>query len=238
MTNTSDTCTLRGKESYHRRMDIIRPDEEGMRRALAILRSGGVLAHATETCYGLACNLANPDAVMKLFAIKRRPVTQPVSALFPTIEEAKKYVLWNDRAEELARQYLPGPLTLILPLRPDATRHLYPVPPPACPEPSRRAEEGARRAGGGTTLGIRISSHPVARQLAEQFGSPISTTSANVHSLPNPYDIATIQAQFADSEQPDLILDSGTLPPTPPSTVIDLASGKIHRAGNISVQNP
>ena len=71
-------------------------------------------------------------------------------------------------------------------------------------------------------MGVRVSPHPVARALAEGFGTPLSTTSANVHGQPNPYSAEDIRAQFTEGPMPDLVLDSGTLPTTPPSTVIDL----------------
>ena len=181
------------------------PASTGLPEALQVLKEGGVVAHATETCYGLACDLTNPNAVAKLFAIKQRPAHQPVSALFSSMDQAKQFVIWTDRAEELARQYLPGPLTLILPLRADAPRTLL-----SCPE-------------GSLTLGIRLSPHPTAIALVTQFGSPISTTSANVHGQPNPYSVEDMVKQFEEQEvMPDLILDDGILPPTPPSTIIDL----------------
>ena len=101
-------------------MRIIPADDEGIRLAVRIIEDGGVVAHATETCYGLACDLRNIDAVEKLFAIKERPPHQPVSALFSSIDEAKKYVEWNEKAEELAQKYLPGPLTVILRMREEA----------------------------------------------------------------------------------------------------------------------
>ena len=62
----------------------------------------------------------------KLFAIKARPEDQPVSALFPSVEEAKKYVQWNDEADVLAQKHLPGPLTLILLKRSDAPMQIFP----------------------------------------------------------------------------------------------------------------
>ena len=192
--------------------------------ALEVLRAGGIVAHATETCYGLACDLSSTAAVAKLFRIKRRPGTQPVSALFASVEKAKRYVEWNDRAEELTLEHLPGPLTLILPLRTDAPVLLLPTPDPRYPSP---------------TVGIRISPHPVALELVTRFGSPLSTTSANVHGKPNPYSAEDIAAQFRDAaDQPDLILDSGRLPPTPPSTVMDLSTTNetVRRLGNI--RNP
>jgi L-threonylcarbamoyladenylate synthase len=179
--------------------------------ALAVLRQGGIVAHATETCYGLACDMSNADAVAKLFAIKQRPVTQPVSALFASVKQAKQYVQWNERAASLAAEHLPGPLTLILPLRSDASTSLCVVPNDQFPIPNFQ------------TLGIRISSHPSAQALVEGYGSPISTTSANIHGLPNPYSVEDILTQFANAPfQPDLILDNGPLPHTPPSTVIDI----------------
>lgn len=181
------------------------------------------MAHATETCYGFACDLSNPEAVAKLFAIKERASDQPVSALFPSIERAKKYVEWNDRAEGLAQSHLPGPLTLILPLRKDAPQ-VFPTPYALRPNP---------------TLGIRISSHPLAMELATRFGRPLSTTSGNLHGKPSPYSAKEIERQFQSStDQPDLILDSGKLPPVPPSTIIDLTQRdetRTKRQGGLSV---
>lgn len=192
--------------------------------AVAVLREGGVVAHATETCYGLACDLADPAAVAKLFAIKQRPETQPVSGLFASIEDAKRFVVWNDRAAALAAGHLPGPLTLILPLRADAPASLCAIPKSHIPNPKSQ------------TVGVRISSHPHAQALVTAFGSPVSTTSANLHGQPNPYSAQDILTQFADQQaQPDLILDSGPLPQTPPSTVIDLTSDEERtlRRGNL-----
>lgn len=178
-------------------MRVVTPDSAGIAEAVAVLKAGGVVAHATETCYGLACDLRNPDAVAKLFAIKKRPPHMPVSALFPDAAEAKLYVTWNDRAEELAKD-LPGPLTLILPMRTDAPMLLHPT-----------ADDSAM------TIGVRVSPHPTALALVKAFGSPLSTTSANMHGNPNPYDTAAIAPC-------DLLIDDGTLPANPPSRVVDL----------------
>jgi L-threonylcarbamoyladenylate synthase len=203
-------------------MRLIAVSPEAVDEALRVLATGGVVAHATETCYGLACDLRNPAAVARLFAIKRRPADQPVSALFASLEDAKRYVEWNDRAQALASDNLPGPLTLILPLRKDA--------PPLCPTPIPSPIP---------TLGIRISSHPLAAELAARFGHPLSTTSANLHGEPNPYSATEIERLFRGHDlQPDLILDSGGLPPTPPSTIIDLSrtgSGQTRRQGGLSL---
>lgn len=191
--------------------------------AVDALRAGHVVVHPTETCYGLACDLANPDAVARVFALKRRPSNMPVSALFASVDDAKNYVVWNDEAEKLAAEHLPGPLTMILPMREDAPFSLSPLP------PSPIGGEGNER-GVGETLGVRISSHPTAMALVRAFGSPISTTSANLHGKPNPYSLDDIRAQFPEEDLRDVVLlDGGTLPNRPPSKIIDLATGRIIR---------
>lgn len=191
-------------------MRVLPTSEEAIVEAMKMLARGGVVAHATETCYGLACDLTNPQAVEKLFTLKKRPLDQPVSALFPSTEEAKRYVVWNARAEELAQKHLPGPLTIILPLRGDSPAPLFTVPPY---DVIRHTTYDIR------TCGIRISSHPIAQALAGRFGKPLSTTSANLHGKPPPYSAEEITSQM----EPDLVLASGSLPKTQPSTVINLA---------------
>ena len=207
-------------------MHILPANKEGLRAAIHILRQGGIVAHATETCYGFACDLTNPEAVEQLFTLKQRPPNQPVSALFASIVDARKYVEWSEKAEELAKKYLPGPLTIILPLRSDAPAPLFATP----------QKLSAISYQLSATLGIRLSSHPVAQKLVEMFGSPLSTTSANLHGKPNTYSVEEILTQFRGMElQPDLVLDSGTLPRRQPSTVVVLGNGnaEVVRRGGI-----
>ena len=206
-------------------MRTIAFSQSALGEALSVLKDGGVVAHATETCYGFACDISNHNAVKKLFAIKQRPESQPVSGLFASLEQAKEYAEWNEKALTLAGEYLPGPLTVILPLRTDAPMVLHPV-----VETSDSDVSTMKR-----TIGIRISSHPVASMLVAAFGSPLTTTSANVHGQPNPYSAEDIAAQFDGLEfQPDLILDSGQVPP---STIVDCTKEELtqRRAGDIKL---
>ena len=186
-------------------MQVLPPSPKSIDLAIALLKRRGIVAHPTETCYGLACDLTSRAAVSRLFLMKNRPPLQPVSALFPSIEEAKRYVVWSDHAEELAKKHLPGPLTIILPLRPDAPHTLHCTP--------RKLS---------TTIGIRISSNPIAQELVERFGKPLSTTSANIHGNPPIYSPEAVAAQFPDTVSDILLLDGGPLPKNPPSTIIDL----------------
>ena len=194
-------------------MRVLPASPESIQAALAALAQGETVIHATETCYGFACDLSNPKAVARLFAIKQRQSDQPVSALFPSVEEAKKYVEWNDRAEKLAKEFLPGPLTIILLLRSNVPLRIY-----SQPFVAESRDSPLRRA----TLGIRISSNALPTELARKFARPISTTSANIHGKPSPYSVAEILEQYKDApEKPDLILDSGSLPLCKPSRIID-----------------
>jgi len=189
-------------------MRILPVTDESIQEAVNVIREGGVVAHATETCYGLACDLENPEAILKLFRIKERPYDRPVSGLFPSVENAKEYAEWYPEADELAAKFLPGPLTIILPLH----------------EPKRFFVTPH----GGANIGVRVSSHPLAKAIATKCNMPISTTSANLHGKPNPYTIADILMQFKDKKiLPDLILDSGTLPFVPPSRVMDCTGEEI-----------
>ncbi len=89
-----------------------------------------------------------------------------------------------------------------------------------------------------TPIGVRISSHPLAAELVRRFGSPIATTSANLHGKDNPYSVEDIQNQFAGSmPQPDLVLDSGVLPLAPPSTVVAVIGNeiKVLRQGSLKI---
>lgn len=199
-------------------MEIVDASEEGLAKALEVLRTGGVVAHATETCYGLACDLQNADAIDRLFAIKDRPDAQPVSALFATVEQAQVFLEWNDEAMHLASEHLPGPLTIILKKTPGCDLHVCPA--------------------GSESIGLRISSHETARALVEKFGSPLSTTSANIHGKPNPYSVQDLQDQFGDAgHKPDLVIDGGTLDGSDASTVVDVSEGIVHvlREGDIAV---
>lgn len=199
-------------------MEILTTSEESIQRALDALRSGGVVAHATETCYGFACDLGNADAVNRLFAIKKRPDDLPVSALFSTVEQAQAFLEWNEEAAHLASEHLPGPLTIVLRKLPDCRLHVSPA--------------------GSESIGLRISSHSTARHLVEAFGSPLSTTSANIHGQPNPYSVADLEEQFGSAgHKPDLILDDGPLDKLDASTVVDVSEGVLHvlREGDIAL---
>lgn len=205
-------------------MDILPVSPENIALAVECIRTGGIVGHATETCYGFTCDVQNVRAVELLFTIKHRPEQQPISILFQNLIQAKQYVLWNANADTLSETYLPGPITLVLSANPATPKPFLTIPHPL--------------KGVAQTIGVRISSHPVAQAIVEAFGAPVATTSANLHGQPNTYSAQDIQKQFLGLHiLPDVILDSGTLPKAPPSTVVDCTAQdyKILRMGNTEI---
>lgn len=194
-------------------MDVIPASANDLTRRISrCIQSGRVLAHATETCYGLACDLRSLMPVERLFDMKKRPHDQPVSALFPSLDAAEIYVDFSPKARELAAKYLPGALALVLPRKADA--------PPLFVTAS----------GGGMDpwIGVRVSSHPMAGLVASAAGAPLATTSANLHGEKEPYSVDDLRAQYEPQEfWPDLTIDSGTIPVVPPSTVVQVIGDEL-----------
>ena len=170
--------------------------------ACAVLAAGGLVLYPTETVYGVAVDATQADSVSTLLKYKNRPAGKPISVLVASPEAAQELVELNDSARALYARFLPGPLTVV-------SRSLGVV--------DARLESEQK------TLGIRISSHPVARALADHYQKPVTATSANASGKSRPYTINTALANLSENQKAriDLILDYGELPRRDPSTVID-----------------
>lgn len=172
----------------------------------SLLRRGGIVAHATETCYGFACDAMSQRALARLYKLKKMAFSKPVSILVPDLKTAKKYGFFDKRTVAFAEKYWPGPLTIIVKRKKSLPSFLNPDI---------------------KTIGIRYPAHKLSRKLVKKFGRPLTTTSANISGQPSPYSVSAIKKQFRGQKfQPDFILDGGRLKKIPPSTIIDI-SGKI-----------
>jgi len=195
------------------RIDSRNPDPALIGRAAALLHAGKLVGYPTETFYGLAADPLSPDAVETIFAAKGRPDRMAL----PLIAADRRAVQTSVRelseaAERLAAAFWPGALTLVLPASPSLPQRLL---------------------GGGHTVGIRISPHPVAAALALAFGSAIVATSANRSGAPAPMTAAEVgQALGAEVA---LILDGGPTRGGQASTVLDLSVDppRVVRSGEI-----
>ncbi len=82
--------------------------------AVSIIRSGGVVVYPTETCFGLGADATNEKAVERVFELKKRPKSKPISIAFSSVEMAKEFLALRGIAYELAKRFMPGPLTLVV----------------------------------------------------------------------------------------------------------------------------
>lgn len=190
-------------------------EKEEIQEAIRVLRSCGVVAHATETCYGFACDPFNEQALARLYALKKMASAKPVALLVPDLATAQSLGVFSPRALELAQKYWPGPLTIIV----KRTKELPPFLNPHT-----------------DTIGMRIPAHELSLELVKAFGGPLVTTSANITTQPSPYSGEEIAAQFNNEKlKPDFILDSGAIPRNPPSTIVDCTgiSPSIIRQGGV-----
>lgn len=134
--------------------------EVDFQQALETLNRGEPLAYPTETFYGLGVDIRQEAALEKLFALKGRGADKTASVLVSSLEEMKSLVLdLSSKSLKIINKFLPGPLTLVLPAKPGLSPRLLSE---------------------GSLVGIRWSSHPLAQRLVQEFGAPITTTSANL----------------------------------------------------------
>ncbi|MEC7300231.1 MAG: L-threonylcarbamoyladenylate synthase [Pseudomonadota bacterium] len=140
--------------------EILEPNAQGLRSAAAILGRGGLVALPTETVYGLAGDATNDSAVAAIYQAKGRPSFNPLIVHVADASVAEGLVTVSPMAQRLADAFWPGPLTLVLPLRPDAG--LSPL-----------------VTAGLTTLAVRVPEHPVAQGLLQVFGGGLAAPSAN-----------------------------------------------------------
>lgn len=201
-------------------MNIIPANQIAVSEIVRALLAGQTVVYPTETSYGLGADATNAVAVAKLFAIKKRQAEKSMLVLMTDVAMAKQYVAWSEALDELARKYWPGALTVVAPLKPDA--HIAP---------------GV--IGPNNTIAFRVTSHPLASALVAGLGRPLVSTSANIAAQASPYDCESVLKMFAhETDQPDWVLDAGSLPVRSPSTIVQIAPGeplRVLRQGEIIV---
>jgi L-threonylcarbamoyladenylate synthase len=185
------------------------------------LFAGKTIIYPTETSYGLGCDAASQEAVDTIFKIKGRSEDKPLLIIVPTVEMAKKYLVWNNTIERLANMYWPGPLTVVG----VATAN------------SGLATGVISKLG---TVAVRVTGSETAKFLSESLGRPLVATSGNISQGGDMYDPTEVQKMFANQDnQPDIILDGGILPKRLPTTLVDASQDniKILRQGELEIQD-
>ncbi len=166
-----------------------------LNQAVHVIRSGGVAIFPTETSYMLAADIACEKAVNRLRRIKNRPPDQELSVAIPDYRDSFPYISWTDPARKIAEHFLPGALTIILPIRSDGLKQY---------------------AGSKNSLAVRVPALPSLRELLRRINRPVTATSANPHDGQEPYSIDDCVSGV------DLIWDAGKLSHRSPTTIIKI----------------
>ena len=184
---------------------VISAEPGNIAEAAQLLRSGGVIAFPTETVYGLGANACDDHAVSSVFALKKRPQFNPLIVHVENWDHAAEFVLPNAIADNLARLFWPGGLTLVLPRRPGGRVSLLAT-------------------AGLDTVAVRSPAHPVARLLLQQAATPIAAPSANLAGRLSPTSAKACLAELHG--RVPLVLDGGDCQIGIESTVVGFSNGR------------
>jgi L-threonylcarbamoyladenylate synthase len=191
------------------RLDTAR-EQADIARAGKLIRDGGLVIFPTETVYGLGGDATSNDAAHAIYAAKGRPADNPLIIHIANPEDAARYTYTCQMYEKLAKAFMPGPLTVILPSRP-----IIP--------PSVRA--------GLDTVAVRCPSHPVAHALICAAGVPIAAPSANLSGKPSPTCAAHVRDDM--DGRVHMIIDGGDCEVGLESTIV-----KIEDDGSLLLLRP
>ncbi len=176
-------------------------DEAAIAEAASVLRRGGLVAFPTETVYGLGANAFDPRAVARVFEVKARPSFDPLIVHLAEAGERHRVSATDDpRVAALADRFWPGPLTLVLPRRPEVPDLVT---------------------AGLDTVGVRVPAHPAARSMIAAAAVPVAAPSANPFGYVSP----TTADHVAELLGPavDLVLDGGPCRVGVESTILSLS---------------
>ena len=184
-------------------VDNLSTNSDGYTQAVDLLIKGQVVAFPTETVYGLGAIATSEEAVAKIFEAKGRPQDNPLIVHIGSKEELKAFTYNIPKLAEVCMDtFWPGPLTLILPLKPHTL--------------AKNVTAGLQ------TVGVRMPEHTVALELLKQLKHPVAAPSANKSGKPSPTKAMHVYHDLAGKIP--LILDGGTTGIGLESTVIDFVS--------------
>ncbi len=191
-------------------------DPDGIARAADLLRQGLLVAFPTETVYGLGGDARNGEAVAGIYEAKGRPSFNPLIAHVASVEAAQRFVQWSDQAERLANAFWPGPLTLVLPLKPGHG-------------------VSSLVTAGLDTLAVRVPAHPTARALLTAVDGPVAAPSANPSGQISPTTAAHVHAGLGGRIA--AVLDDGPCGVGLESTIVGLAGEpSLLRPGGVALE--
>ena len=178
---------------------VMKADAPAIEAAAACLAAGGLVAFPTETVYGLGADAGNGEAVARLYAAKGRPAFNPLIAHVADVAAARRLATFDAAAEALAAAFWPGPLTLVLPKRPDCG-------------------VADLALAGLDSVAVRVPAHPVAQALLAAFNGPVVAPSANRSGHVSPSSAAHVLADLRG--RIDMVIDAGPCAVGVESTIV------------------
>lgn len=196
---------------------IYSSNDENIKKAAKIIKSGGLVAFPTETVYGLGASAYIPEAVAGIFAAKGRPTFNPLISHVYDFSMVSELAEIDERAKMLAKKFWPGPLTFVL-----KRKSNNPALDLAC--------------AGLPTMTVRMPKHEVALALIKESGVPIVAPSANRSQTISPTTAGHVEESLGD--RIDMILDGGMCSVGVESTIIDLTTPRavLLRAGGVALE--
>ena len=181
---------------------ISKCDATVIQGASQALSQGNLIAFPTETVYGLGADATNPDAVKRIYEVKGRPSDHPLIVHIASLDQMDQWAIdIPEYAIQLARDFWPGPMTLVL-------------------KRSTKAKDFIT--GGQDTVALRVPAHPIALSLLQEFKEGIAAPSANRFGSVSPTTAEAVEEELKDYLSPqDLILDGGQCLVGVESTIID-----------------
>jgi L-threonylcarbamoyladenylate synthase len=147
--------------------------------AIRQLKSGAVIAYPTEAVYGLGCDPLNENAVMSLLDIKQRPIEKGLILIASSLDQLRPYLVLDQFIINRITPTWPGPVTWVIPAQSWVPKWLT---------------------GAHNSLAVRVTNHPVARDLCTELGSPIVSTSANPTTRPAIKESRKLLKTFANAD--------------------------------------
>ncbi len=175
--------------------------------AARIVIGGGVIVYPTETVYGIGANALDEQAILRVFQIKKRPLSMPIFLAVSNMEMLEKVAEISDEDLSLLKEILPGPVSVLV---------------------RKRSIVPDILTAGSPMVGIRYPDHEAALRIIDRAG-PITSTSANRTGSPPPSSASEISPEIAG--RVEMVVDGGKCKYAQPSTLLDLANRKIIRPG-------
>ncbi|MBC8521572.1 MAG: threonylcarbamoyl-AMP synthase [Methanomicrobia archaeon] len=183
---------------------MLQKEEDQIRTAIAIIKSGGTVVYPTETVYGLGVDAFSEEAVRAVYELKRRDLSQPISIAVSSFEMLHKVAYVDSESVEIITELLPGPVTVLLRKK------------EVVPDVLTAASD---------VVGVRFPDNAIATGIIEETG-PITATSANVSGRNPPTCVEEVEIKAG------IIINGGKCKYSMPSTVVDMTRARATATAN------